>query len=662
MSDMDDTDNNPTEGKSAGSKKILLDRRELLGNAVVAGALALAGAPVVAGLAGTPAKAAAGAEKPLSGMTGLGPEWTGPGGIGDYAKANGNTYDVVNTGHKMVRNRDFSQALASASDAGEDYDVIIVGGGIAGLCTAYTLQKERPGCRVLILEMSQALGGEAKPNEFEVDGTHLWAPQGSNVCGVIDWNSNTFIPFHELYNELDLPTEFKHQRATGTTNDIRFPTDNWAPQLPYSQVDIGYYYPSAGWIKNPWSNGFRDAPIPENVKLDLMTIQAYQRLPYREDWRTWLDSMSYKDFLTKEVGVSTEAAEFYDHILAAFGLGLGTDVISAYPIAQRAYLLHEQKPLVGFMPATFEGGNAVSLPGGNATLARRLLQKVIPDAFSDAKTLGQLYKARLHTDKFDRVGQPVRLRTSSMVVSVSHDGSPEAANGVVVIYDHDDKLHKVRGRATVLCSQQHTNKKICSDITTPYREAMGEFHHAPMLIVNVAVRNWRFLDKLGISYARWFDGFGWYMGLHRQILIDGEEWMPLHPDKPAVFTMINSFVDHRGAPLAEQAAQARHELFAMSYADIESRVVEQFTKMFGPYGFDAKRDIAGIIANKWGHAYHIPQVGFYFGKGGKPRAADILRKRFGRICFAHSELKGEQLWPHAVEEAIRAAKQVLEVI
>ena len=35
--------------------------------------------------------------------------------------------------------------------------------------------------------------------------------------------------------------------------------------------------------------------------------------------------------------------------------------------------------------------------------------------------------------------------------------------------------------------------------------------------------------------------------------------------------------------------------------------------LFGSAGFDARRDIAGIVLNRWGHAYIAPQPGFYFG-------------------------------------------------
>ena len=39
------------------------------------------------------------------------------------------------------------------------------------------------------------------------------------------------------------------------------------------------------------------------------------------------------------------------------------------------------------------------------------------------------------------------------------------------------------------------------------------------------------------------------------------------------------------------------------YAEYEKQIREQFTDMFAASGFDAKHDIAGVILNRWGHAY-----------------------------------------------------------
>jgi hypothetical protein len=56
--------------------------------------------------------------------------------------------------------------------------------------------------------------------------------------------------------------------------------------------------------------------------------------------------------------------------------------------------------------------------------------------------------------------------------------------------------------------------------------------------------------------------------------------------------------------------------------------------MVGDYGFDANRDIAGIITNRWGHAYITPQPGFYFGKDGNPAPRDSRNQISDIACFA----------------------------
>jgi spermidine dehydrogenase len=84
--------------------------------------------------------------------------------------------------------------------------------------------------------------------------------------------------------------------------------------------------------------------------------------------------------------------------------------------------------------------------------------------------------------------------------------------------------------------------------------------------------------------------------------------------------------------------------------------------MLGEAGFDARRDIAGIVLNRWGHAYIAPQPGFYFGTAGRPAPLPVIRERHGRIAFGHSELSGRQSWGRAAQESRRALQQVLEVI
>ena len=86
-------------------------------------------------------------------------------------------------------------------------------------------------------------------------------------------------------------------------------------------------------------------------------------------------------------------------------------------------------------------------------------------------------------------------------------------------------------------------------------------------------------------------------------------------------------------------------------------------ELFSRSGFDAGRDIAGIILNRWGHHFIAPQPGFMYGKDGKPAPREVLREKpFGRIAFAHTDLTGSSGHNHSIEEGHRAVTQLLPVL
>jgi spermidine dehydrogenase len=105
--------------------------------------------------------------------------FNGYGGVGDYRRSNGNTWDVITTGHEM-RDGNFERSIARAADTGEMYDLVAVGGGISGLAAAVFFQKNKGG-RCLVLDNHPIFGGEAKRNEFLVDGQRLTAHQASAI-------------------------------------------------------------------------------------------------------------------------------------------------------------------------------------------------------------------------------------------------------------------------------------------------------------------------------------------------------------------------------------------------------------------------------------------------------------------------------------------------
>jgi spermidine dehydrogenase len=251
------------------------------------------------------------------------------------------------------------------------------------------------------------------------------------------------------------------------------------------------------------------------------------------------------------------------------------------------------------------------------------------------------------------------MRLSATVVKVSHDGDTNSASQVSVVYEKGGKLYSLKAKGVVLAIGSWVAKHIISDLPTEYRAAFDQFLYGPILMVNVALRNWRFLDKLGFSAARWFDGFGFYSMIRRPMVIGGRP-TPFDPDKPIVMTFYVP-VQRPDLPLEAQGPAGRAQMYGTSYADYERRIVTQMRRMFSSGGFDARRDIAGIVLNRWGHVLIYPPPGFYFGKDGKPPPQKVLRERFGRIALGHSEL-GDLDWNGATVEGKRAITQVLEVI
>jgi spermidine dehydrogenase len=120
--------------------------------------------------------------------------------------------------------------------------------------------------------------------------------------------------------------------------------------------------------------------------------------------------------------------------------------------------------------------------------------------------------------------------------------------------------------------------------------------------------------------------------------------------------------NYPGYPIEQQGALGRAELLGKSYRDYEREIVDQMTKMFASAGFNADRDIAGIVLNRWGHAYISPQPGFHFGLNGNEAPKEIVRRGFGRIQFGHSELSGYMSHTRALSEGARAVTQVIHLI
>lgn len=585
-------------------------------------------------------------------------DWTGYGGVGDYSRSNGNTYEIVQAGHR-IRDGEFEKIPDVAIETREIYDCVVVGGGISGLAAALFFQRQaETGRKCLVLDNHPIFGGEAKGNEFLVGGHRLLAHQGSAVYFV--QYPHSFIA--RFYDSIGLKTpKLQYQSWAGGAPEIPL------SKTPYDMVGsepatYGFYFGAkfgggAGvWLIDPWGKKLQGAPISDAARADLLRWRRGPAVPERrpqyhgDEISRQLDQITLEEHMMRLYGIRRETIRMFLSPVEGGGSGLGPDALSAYA-DYAADMLH---------PLDTEDGDQM-FPRGNGDIARLMMKALKPDAISGADSVDEVCNGRVNFSALDQDGAAARVRLGATAVWVEHDGDPAKAEFVSIIYAQGKQLYRVKARTAVMAGGCWTTKHIVRDLPAAQRDAYAQFYRSPCLMANVALRNWRFLYKMGISGCRWFDGIGNYTEVRRTALM-GADSPGIGPDSPVVLNLKILF-SYPDLPVAEQGYRGRGELLATSFREYERQIRQQFTEMFGAAGFDARRDIAGIILNRWGHAYLNPQPGFFFGRDGKPGPSEVLRTApFGRIAFANTDLAGIMDHRSSILEAQRAVGQLLNQV
>ena len=588
--------------------------------------------------------------------------WTGFGGVGDYANSNGNIASVREAAH-LIRDGLTPKLMKDVQDTGEEYDMVIIGGGFSGIGAAYQFHKKYGNTKkCLIIENHPVFGGEAKQNEFEVDGYTLYGPQGSNDFGPPNKDDKGLIA--EIYRATGLPFEYKFVTQDTQKTKVKAPIENYyGVYWDEERFDTGYFLgkdAKTPWVINPRVDKLARLPWSDEVKADLN--RAFEDLEDKyggEDLDRWLDSMSYKDLLEKVYGYSPKVTEYFDPIIAISMGGVGCDAYSAYSARELEMPCTGARYVYDSSIDEVEMG-ALSFPGGNTGSFRHIVKYLIPESITGGKTFEDILFNPINFEALDRPSNAISIRLNSTAIDISHVGPADSAKHVNVSYQENGVVKRIKAKTVVSAIGGWVGRNIIKDLPAAISEAYKEFHHSPILVVNVAVRHWRFLDKLGISSARWFEGFGNFFSIRRP-MDTGEKNQPFEPNKPAVMTFYVPF-NNPGHAIAAQGAIGRAELLGKSYSDYAKEIVQQMTHMFADYGFNAQRDIAGIVLNRWGHAYISPQPGFHFGKDGNESPKDIVKKAYGRIQFGHSELDGYMSHTNALTEGSRAAIAAMKLL
>jgi spermidine dehydrogenase len=590
-------------------------------------------------------------------------DWEGYGGVGEYSRSNGNTYAVMEAGHKM-RDSAYDPLPRDSIATGETYDCVVVGGGISGLAAALFFQRQAgPDKTCLILENHPLFGGEAKQNEFDVDGQHIVAHQGSAIY-LVPYPYSFIARFYDSIG-LHAP-KLTYQQWSGPGPEMalgRTPYDS----AGLSRGQYGFWFGAkfgqkpGMWLVDPVGKKMEGAPVSSAARRELLRWfsgaatdgSKFDPPKYEGDESSRkLDAISLEEHMMERYGLGRETIRTFLSPVEGGGSGLGPDALSAFS-EYAADLLH---------PWDDGSGEVVQMfPGGNTTIARLMAKSLVPASIEGPRTVEGVSRGAVNFAALDAPGSGARLRLSATVVSVRHDGDPEKAASLRIAYLREGRLFVVKARSAVMAGGGWTAKHIIKDLPDLQRNAYAQFYRSPCMMANVAVRNWRFLHKMGITGCRWFDGVGNYFDVRRQA-VSGDVRPTISPDDPIVLTLKVLYA-YPGESTENQGHRGRGEMITTSFRDYERRIREQFTEMFSGAGFDARSDIAGIVLNRWGHAYLNPQPGFFFGKDGKPAPRDVLRAGpFGRIAFANTDLAGAMDHRYSILEAKRAVEQLLDQI
>lgn len=575
----------------------------------------------------------------------------------------------------------------AAEDTGERYDLVVVGAGLSGLSAAFFFQDSAgPDTRTLVLDNHDDFGGHAKRNEFTHDGRTLLLNGGtsnieaparySTVAATlleevgIDWReaheySRTSDRF---YDSLDLePATFFAEETFGRDRLVK------GRPVPYGED------PDRERLRE-W---FGRTPLAPEARRDLQRLYVdgvpagyLAGLSDREKKRR-LAKVSYEEFLR-------DAADVHPHVLAWFDddpKGLFCVGIDAYPALYawaEGYPGFQGMDLEPFSPVgpllhigggqhgretATGGGPYIELPDGNATIARLLVRRMIPEALPGS-TMEDAIMARLDYGQLDRPGRPVRIRLDSTAVRVEHEGSPGSARSVRVTYVRDGRARTVTAGHVILACWHSVVPYLCPELSPEQKEALGYGEKMPIVYTSVALRNWRPFAELGVRSVSCPGMYhtGFRLGRAPDI---GEYRPPRSPRDPTVLHMTRTPCDP-GKPKKEQHRQGRRDLLSTSFETFEREIREQLARGLADTGFDPARDIVAITVNRWPHGYSYsyntldePIEWALFPSDDRPCV--LARRRLGRISIANADAAATPHTDAAINQAHRAAREQLEV-
>jgi spermidine dehydrogenase len=570
-----------------------------------------------------------------------------------------------------LRDGTFWEKAGKPIQTGEEYDLVVVGGGISGLAAAYFYRKQAgPSARILILDNHDDFGGHAKRNEFHLGGRMLLTNGGTvSIESPFPYSKEARGLLAEL--GIDPPALEKKYADNHTSGGLGFgyffDKETFGTERLVTNAPAGYRRQGAS---TKWAEFLARTPMSAQAQQDIVRIQEakvdYLEGVDQEEKKARLSKMSYKDFLLNVVKAHSDVIPFYQS--RTHGLyGVGIDAVPAldcwaihFPGFQGMGL--DRVPSKGL---TFTALGEVTpqeefhfhFPDGNASIARMLVRSLVPGS-TPGNTAEDIVTARMDYSRLDHGDSPVRIRLNSTAVLARHVGDSASAKQVEVVYGRDQKAYGVHGKAAVLACWNMVIPYLCPDLPSEQKEALQYGVKVPLVYTVVGLRNWTAFHKLGV---RGVSCPGMY---HSSINLDqganiGDYKPSDSPDQPILVHMLRTPCQP-GLSARDQQRAGHYDLLATSFETFERNIRDQLVRVLGSGGFDPVRDIEAITVNRWPHGYayeYNPLWDPDWPEGKRP--CDIARRPFGRITIANSDAAAAAYTDQAIDQGYRAVRELL---
>ncbi len=498
------------------------------------------------------------------------------------------------TAHRM---RDGKLEIPSLTPEGPLHDAIVVGSGISGLMAAWDLA--RGGLEdILIYEKEDYPGGHACKGT--ANGTDY-----SRATWSLARPRDRFLT--QILSDLDVI------ESIGADGTPKIRPEYVGPPPQQNILIEGQWYRGAAWDGHDAEQVLPTLPMPERYRRDMLDFTREML-----EWpsRKGRDGLPAFAMPVEEASRDAELLELDRITMAEYGRrrGWGQQMIEGLDGWSAGMIggLASEVSAYAFLSFNSLGqaGEDITLPGGNAWLAERLVKKVGKN----------------------------RIRTGIMVVRIENRADEIRA---ILLDPRSGRFSMRRARCAVLACPKHITGRMVPEMRTPERLAYRDFKYGALLMGTASVRHTPVLEGVELAWSQYAEGTfsdGFMIGDY-----NSERWRQGDPRRPNVLCVY--------APLAGKASRA--ELLEKPWSHWADLMAGDLEFMVP----GISEDLTRIDINVWAHHMVIPFPGFLTGTH-----RHAVCRPLGRITFAHTDRHGMPSFELAARAGHDAARECAEIL